>query len=183
MRRAAVGLAGLLLAFLPDWAEAHRLDGVVQGAYLTLAPEEVRLELDVSPGLKVAAAFLSALDTDVNRTISGAEAQGYARRALAQSTLTLDGKAASWNLEHVDVPPYQNLEAGSGTIRIHAKARRGDIPGAHVLEYRNDHQPAGSRWMANVFATPAAGRQYRVTRQQHSNDGRQLTVSYTVVPR
>jgi hypothetical protein len=173
----------MLLAMLPDCAEAHRLDEVVQGAYLTFAPGEVRLELDLTPGIKVAGALLQALDLDRDRTISQAEAHGYGQRVLAQSTLTLDGVTASWTLGDVNVPPYDNLEVGSGTIRIHASAERRDTPGLHVLSYRNDHEPAASRQMANVFLQPGARWHYRVTEQQRSDDGRELTTAYTVVRR
>ena len=170
----------MLLALLPRWAEAHPLDEVVQGAYLTLAPGEVRLELDLTPGIEVAGALLQALDADADRIITEAEAQGYAERMLARSTLTLYDVALSWMLDEVDVPPYRDLELGGGTIIIRAVARRPDSAGAHVLSYRNDHQPAASRRMANVFLRPGEGWQYRVTEQRRSDDGRQLTVTYTV---
>jgi hypothetical protein len=183
MRHALKGLAWMLLALLPHWAEAHRLDEVVQGAYLTLAPGEVRLELDLTPGIEVSGALLQALDADADGTITKAEAQGYAQRVLAQSTLALDGVTVSWTLGDVNVPPYKNLQVGSDTIRIYATSERPDSPGAHVLGYRNDHQPAASRRMANVFLQPGEGWQYRVTGQQRSDDGRQLTVTYTVARR
>ena len=44
----------LLLALLGA-AEAHPVDEVVQGAYLTLTPAGVELELDITPGSAVAA--------------------------------------------------------------------------------------------------------------------------------
>jgi hypothetical protein len=183
MRPAARGLAGVLLALLARWAEAHPSDEVVQGAYLTLAPGEVRLELDLTPGTEVAGALLQALDADADRIIAEAEAQGYAERVLARSTLTLDDVAVSWTLDGVDVPPYRSLELGGGTVSIHALARHAHGAGAHALSYRNDHRPAASRPMANVFLQPGEGWRYRVTGQQRSDDGRQLTVTYTVARR
>jgi hypothetical protein len=173
----------MLLALLPRWAEAHPLDEVVQSAYLTLAPGEVRLELDLTPGIEVAGALLQALDADADRAITEAEAEGYAERVLARSSLTLDDVAMSWMLGEVDVPPYRSLELGGGTVSIHAVARHPDGAGAHVLSYRNDHQPAASRRTANVFLQPGEGWRYRVTGQRRSDDGRQLTVTYTVARR
>jgi hypothetical protein len=180
MRYATIRLAGMLLILLPRWAEAHPLDEVVQGAYLTLAPGEVRLELDLTPGIEVAGAFLQALDANADRIITEVEMQGYAEDVLARSTLTLDDVALSWMLNEVNMPPYQSLELGGGTVSIHAVAQHPYSVGAHVLSYRNDHQPAASRRMANVFLQPGEGWQYRITGQQHSDDGRQLTVTYTV---
>jgi hypothetical protein len=66
MKHALNGTAVMLLVLSPHWAEAHRLDEVVQGAYLAVAPGEVRLELDVSPGVEVASALLQVLDADAS---------------------------------------------------------------------------------------------------------------------
>jgi hypothetical protein len=165
---------------VPRWAGAHPLDEVVQGAYLTLAPGEVRLELDLTFGSNVAGALLQALDDDADRTITEAEAQRYARRVLAQSTLTLDGAAVSWRLGDAHVPPYRSLEAGSATISIRAVAERPDSAGPHVLGYCNDHPPAASLRAANVFLQPGEGWIYQVVTQARSDDGGQLTVAYTV---
>jgi len=176
--RCAMGLAVMVLALSPRWAQAHPLDEVVQGAYLTLAPGAVRLELDLSPGANVAGALLQALDANADRVITDTEAQRYAQRVLGQSSLTLDGVAVAWTLEDISVPPYRGLEAGGGTITIRAVAERADGPGSHVLSYRNDYQPVASLRAANVFLQPGTGWLYRITAQQRSDDGVQLTVTY-----
>ena len=169
----------MLLALSPREAAAHPLDEILQGAYLTLAPGEVRLELDLTPGANVAGALLQAIDANADRTITAAEAQRYARRVLTQSTLTLDDVTVFWALGDVVVPPYQALEAGGGTITIRAVAGRRDGEGTHVLGYRNDHQPGPSLRVANIFPEPGQGWQYRVVTQQRSDEGAQLTVTYT----
>jgi hypothetical protein len=170
----------MLLAVLPRWADAHTLDEVFQGAYLTLAPGEVRLELDVTAGINVAEAVLRVLDADADRTITEAEAEEYARYVLAHSTLSLDGVAVSWRLDRVIVPAYANLELGSDTIKIHAVAERSDTPGEHAVAYRNSYTPPEARPTANVFLRPGEGWDYRITRQQRGDDGRELIVTYTV---
>jgi hypothetical protein len=180
MRPSLPGLAVILLTLLPAEPRAHPLDEVLQGAYLTLAPGEVRLELDLTPGTNIADALLQALDANADRIISDAEAQRYARRVLAQSSLTLDDVAVSWALGGVNVPPYGALEAGVATIAIRAVAARPDSAGTHVLDYRNDHQPAPSLRTANVFLEPGEGWQYRVVTQQRSDEGARLTVTYTI---
>ena len=169
------------LAFVLGWAQAHTLDEVMQGAYLTLAPGEVRLQLDVTVGTEVAGAVMRDLDHDADRTITEAEAQSYGRRVLAQSILVLDGATASWRLGHVSVPPYPNLELGSDTIKIQARAERPDNAGTHTLRYENRYEPAASRRTANLFMQLGGGWRYRIDGQQRSDDGRQLTVLYTVV--
>jgi hypothetical protein len=173
-------LLAALLALLPRSVEAHPLDELAQSAYLTIAPGEVRLELDLTPGIEVAGPLLHAMDGDGNRMVTGAEARIYAGDVLARSSLSLDHVATSLVAGDAEVPPYRRIEPGGTTISIHGTAQRLDSVGAHVLTYRNDHQPGASRRTAHVFLRPGNGWQYRVTGQQRSDDGRQLTVTYVV---
>jgi hypothetical protein len=170
--------AMLLAALIPGWAAAHPIDEVVQGAYLTLAPGEVRLELDLTPGAEVSPTVLAALDANGDRAISKAEARRFAQRVLDQTTLTLDGKAAPWRIAKVDAPPYQNLLQATDTLKIYAIARRPDRAGAHTLYFDNRYQPAKSQCIANIFLQPGRGWRFFVAGQQRSNDGRRLTVRY-----
>ncbi len=176
MRRYVLALTALLTTV----AGAHPVDEVVQGAYLTLAPGVVRLELEITPGPQVADSVLKVLDANANGTITNTEARAYAVKVLKQSTLKLNDVAAVWTLDRVEVPPYRNLTIGSDTLKIYATARRTDTAGAQTLSYQNRYQPAKGQWTANVFLLPGAGWQYGVTGQTRSNDGQQLAVNYTV---
>ncbi len=171
----------LLLLLAPGWAAAHPVDEVVQGAYLTLSPGAVRLELDLTPGPAVADALLQSLDARRDGLITDAEARAYAERVLKQSTIVLDGVAAAWRLEKISTPLYESLRLGSDTLKIYAVAVRPDQVGAHTLSYRNRYQPAKSQCIANIFLQPGPDRRYLVTGQKHSDDGRILTVNYTSV--
>lgn len=179
MRRPAPILLALLPLLLPGRASAHPLDEVVQGAYLSLAPGRVLLELDLTPGPLVAGSFIKALDPNADGKVSAAEARVYARQVLGQSSLRVNSVAVPWTLDQVEVPPVPALKVG-GVIKIYATAKRPDRAGAQTLTYQNRYQPVKSQWMANIFLLPGADWQYAVTGQQHSNDGRQLTVTYTV---
>ena len=173
-------LACLLLALWVARADAHPVDEVVQGAYLTLAAGQVRLELDLAPGAEVAEAFLTSLDTNRDQRITEVEARGFAARVLEQSTLLLDGVAVHWALDQVTVPAYQALRFGNDILRIQAIASRADSAGMHALSYRNRFQPAKSQRTANVFVQPGGGWTYQVTGQERTDDGQQLKVSYVV---
>jgi hypothetical protein len=167
------------LALLSGWAGAHPVDEVVQGAYLTLTPGKVLLELDLTPGSQVAGTMLKALDVNGDGKASGAEARAYAVKVLKQSTLTLGGVVVPWTLDTVTVPPLNILKIGGDTLKIYASARRQDAAGGQVLGYQNRYQPVKSQWIANIFLQPAGGWQYQVTGQTHSSGGQQLTVNYT----
>lgn len=172
--------AWLPLVLLPTWVIAHPVDEVVQAAYLWLAPGAVRLELDLTPGTLVVDTVLQSLDTNADQHITDAEARAYAERVLKQSTITLDGMATAWRLEKVNVPPYQSLKLEGNMLKIYAVAGRADRAGAHTLSYGNRYQLTQSQCIANVFLHSGSGWRYQVTLQQHSNDGRQLTMQYTV---
>ena len=178
MRRKLWRAAWLLPALAPGWALAHPVDEVVQGAYLTLARGAVRLELDLTPGTEVADGVLRAIDANGDRQLSDAEARGFGERVLKQSTLTLNGKAVAWRLDRVSAPDYQDLQLASATLKIYAVAQRVDRAGAQGLAYENRYQPAKSQCIANIFLQPGGGWRYKVNAQQHTNDGRGLTVNY-----
>jgi hypothetical protein len=173
-------LAYLLTLLAPGAALAHPVDEVVQGAYLTLARGEVRLELDLTPGTEVADIVLKSLDANGDKAISGAEGRAYGERVLKQSTLALGGKAAAWRLDRVSMPPYEQIAVETATIKVYAIAQRPDRAGAQSLSYANSYQPARSQWIANIFLQPGGGWKYRVTGQKHTDDGRGLAVSYVV---
>jgi hypothetical protein len=175
------GSAAWPLFLVSGWATAHPVDEVVQGAYLTLAPGEVRLELDVTPGAEVADSLLRSLDADADHHITDAESQAFAERVLKQSTFSIDGRTVSWRFDRVSVPPYQNLNQLGDTLKIYAVTTREDRTGSHTLIYDNRYRPAKSQCIANIFLQPGKGWRYQVASQQHSDDGRQLTVRYTVI--
>ena len=73
--------AWLPLALFPSWAAAHPLNEIVQGAYLTLSPGEVHLELDITPGTQVAGTLLWALDTNADQRASPTRKRAPTRKA------------------------------------------------------------------------------------------------------
>jgi len=172
--------AGAAAALVPALAFAHPVDEVVQGAYLTLAKGEVRLELDLTPGTEVVGEVLKSLDPNGDRTVSKAEGRAFGERVLQQSSLTLGGKTTAWRLDRVSVPPYAALVQDTATIKVYAVAPRPDRAGPQILTYANSYQPAKSQWIANIFLQPGGGWTYRVVSQKHTDDGRGLTVNYAV---
>ena len=64
-------------------AAAHVLDEYLQVAQIALAPDGVRVELRLIPGVKVADRIFALIDVDdVDGKISPVEEQAYARRVL-----------------------------------------------------------------------------------------------------
>jgi hypothetical protein len=180
MRRvgaAAVLSAGALLAGAP--ALAHPLDEVIQAAYVTLAPGEVQLDLEIQPGSLVAPGMARAVDANGDGRISEAEARAYGERVLAASSLTLDGAKAPLRLQKVLAPSYANLSRGD-ILRIYAVAGTRMHPGPVTLRFANGYAPMKSQCQANVFLSMGGGWSFKVDRQGHSPDGRRLDVAYRI---
>jgi hypothetical protein len=175
---AAVICAGAALAVLP--ALAHPLDEVIQAAYVTVAPGEVQLELEIQPGSLIAAGVARAIDANGDGAISEGEARAYAERVLKASALTLDGVSAPLRLLSVRAPIYANLARGD-ILHIYASAPRRMRAGQAMLRYANGYALPKSQCQANVFLSAGGGWSFQVDSQAHSPDGRQLSVAYRVV--
>ena len=75
----ALGLIALLVVLAPPRAAlAHPLDIYLQASYITVAPAQIVVELDLTPGVLVAPEALTQLDPDGDGQITDAEARAYA---------------------------------------------------------------------------------------------------------
>lgn len=180
MRLGGPALLAVLLApaLAPMTAQAHPVDEVVQNSYLTLRPNQIALQLDISPGVAVAGRVLRSLDANGDRRISDSESRAFGSLVLRSSSLTLDGKPAAWRLESVAAPALDNIRQGGDTIKIHAVADRAETAGPHSFDYLNRYNPAETQASANVFLQPGGGWRYAVTGQTRGPGGRGLTVRY-----
>ena len=152
-------------------AAAHPLDVHLQAAYLSLAPDTITLDLDVSPGILVAPAALAELDTDADKKITEQEASAYAVRVLTRVELHADRTPLTVALTGVEVPDHRTIQAGYGTIRIHAEARGAPTgAGEHELFFRNGTAPPGAAFQVNALVSESVvlGAQERDATQQES---------------
>ncbi len=171
---AAIALA---VALASSTAGAHPVDEIVEGAYLFLAPGELRLELELTPGTAIVAAMLPAIDPDGNGVATPAEANAWAEAVLSLSTLDLDGVATALTFVSVAMPEPALVALGS-PIRIIATVPRPDTAGEHTLTYNNAYAPVPAQRFANIFLQPGGGWTYTVTSQEHGPDGASLIVRY-----
>jgi nickel/cobalt transporter (NicO) family protein len=174
-----IGLVSLLLS-LPALAQAHALDEHLQLTYLTIKPQQVIVELNMTPGVLVAPGIITALDTDGDRQISAAEGQIYAQTVVSKLVLQLDGQPLSLTITSIEMPPYLNLQVGYGLIKIFAEATLpANLSGAHRLYYKNNYVPEGAKYQVNAFVEQNApvklAAQDRDEVQQSINVGYELT--------
>ena len=149
----AVGTAAAVAVLLSIDAQAHRLDEYLQAARLSLGPDGVALELDLTPGVAVAPEIMAIIDRDANAAISLEEARAYGQAVMSDVRLTLDGHAVDVKLERVEVPSAADLRDGLGTIAVRASGGVDRLaPGRHSLRFQNDHHPDGAAYLINALA-------------------------------
>src|SRR5262249_36125618 len=137
---------------------AHRLDECLQAALIEIKPDEIRVQLNMNPGVEVAASVICQIDRDHDGKITQAERARYAR-TVGVKTLSLSLDRERLKLEFIDAAfdSIPELESGSGNIRLNLRALRAIRPGDHVVSFENRHQPKLSVYLLNAVLpkTPA----------------------------
>ena len=150
MRTAASVILFVLLLATPT--AAHQLDEYLQAARLSLARNQITLEVDMTPGVNVTPAIVALLDRNDDGAISRDEARAYGESFLSEVVLELNGRTIPLTLTLVEIPSRAEMNDGMGTIQLRASGRREYVTaGRHVLHFRNGHQPAGSVYLVNAL--------------------------------
>jgi len=89
-------MAILIMLAAADAVSAHRRDEYLQAARIAVEPEEVRVGLELTPGIEVADAVLADIDHDGDAALSGNEKDEYAARLATGLTLEVDGTHCEW---------------------------------------------------------------------------------------
>ena len=161
-------------------ARAHRLDEYLQAARVAVAPAEIAVHLDLTPGVSVAVGIFALLDADSDGRVSPSEAEAYGHVVLADVSARLDGEPLGLSLTRVEVPTEGEMRDGVGTIRILAAASQAQRPGPHQFELRNSHRPEASVYLANALAPQDAD--IRIVRQQRDATQQMYSLEYDVRP-
>jgi hypothetical protein len=166
-RLAATALAAFVLC---GNAGAHTLDEYVQALRVLVAPEELLLYLDLTPGMNIAADVLRRIDANDDGVLSPMEAEAYGRAVLMDLDASIDGAPLPLSLQRVELPAVEEMRSGQGVLRIEIAARTVPARGRHQLQVRNRHLPSVSVYLANALMPDSAGisilRQTRDVRQQ-----------------
>ena len=178
MKPRFVGLLLWLLA-LPSTSLAHRLDEYLQATLVTIEPAEVRLQINLTPGVAVAQQVLPLIDRDRDSVISTNEATAYAKSLMRDLILRLDQRKLELKLTSSNLPAPTELRSGWGNIRIEFSATIGPLPaGAHRLIFKNRHLSTLSVYLFNAVQ-PRSG-SVHVTRQKRNDSQSTGEIEFTV---
>ena len=178
-RSAALAFALATAVIAGSAASAHRRDEFLQAARLSVEPTRVDLELDLTPGIAVAAATIADLDRDRDGALSDEEKRAYAGRVLDAVALELDGQPLHVQAIGASFPGLDDFRRGDGTIQLRSTAvlpHQDD--GDHHLTFRNANHREGSAYLANALV-PKSER-VTITAQRRDAIQRELTIDYVL---
>ena len=159
--------------------QAHRLDEYLQATRLSVEAGRIDLEIDLTPGMAIAAGVASEIDTDGDGRFSPPESESYARSVLAALALSADGRSLPLTISNQLFPDRTDMLEGLGTIRLRASALRPrPAAGRHSIEYRNGFRPDASVYLANTMVPEDPG--FTIASQERDPGQRRLLVKYEV---
>lgn len=160
---------------------AHRRDEYLQAARIGIEPDVIQVDLDLTPGIDVAAALIDEIDADRTGEISDEDARAYAVVVLESLRLDLDGRPLRLELDSLQSPRVEAVRNGQGAIRVRWIARLPELAdGAHALSFRNGHRPDISVYLANALV-PVSTR-VMVTGQSRDVAQREFRVDFRFEP-
>lgn len=172
MKRAAfLRLLLGLLAWLTvsSSAFAHRLDEYLQAMLVDISPGDIRLRLNLTPGVEVVDQVLDWIDRDGNGVISEDEAATYCELLKRDLTLRIDHRDAALKVTASHFPESSEMHEGFGIIQVEFTATPGFLTsGAHRLTLENRHLPKLSVYLFN--AAKPTDPQVQIIRQARNPD-------------
>jgi hypothetical protein len=172
---------GLLLGLLmwPSTSLAHRLDEYLQATLVTIEPGELKLQINLTPGVDVADQVLALIDRNHDGTISTNEATAYSDLVKRDLQVRVDQRKVGLKLIASNFPSPIELRAGWGIIQMEFRAGVGQLaPGAHRLTLKNRHLPASSVYLFNA-AQPTSGLVH-ITRQKRNETQSTGEIEFTI---
>jgi hypothetical protein len=141
-----------ILAVSSRPADSHQLDEYLQATRIATAANRVAVEIGLTPGVAVAPRVFALIDRDGDGRASPAEIDSYARGVLREVVVSVDGQSLYMAIIRAECPPWEEIRAGAGTIRIEAVATtRAMSSGRHQIRLLNTHEPGFSVYLVNAL--------------------------------
>jgi hypothetical protein len=177
LRCLAWPLLGLFL--LPTTSLGHVLDEYLQATLATIEPGEVRLQINLTPGVAVAERVLRLIDHDRDGVISTNEATAYAKMLMNDLSFRLDQRKVELKLTSSNFPAPSELRTGDGIIQIEFSGIISPLSaGAHKLILKNRHLRTMSVYLFNA-AQPRSD-SIHVTKQKRNDSQSTGEIAFTI---
>src|SRR5436190_9105436 len=110
-------------------AFAHRLDEYLQATLVVIAPGDIRLQINFTPGVDIADQVLALIDRNGDNTISEKEAAAYSQLVKRDLVVRIDQHPASLKLTLCRFDQPNELRTGSGLIQLEYLVQAGPTRG------------------------------------------------------
>ena len=168
----------LALLALPYTVCAHRLDEYLQATLVAIEPGEIRLHINLTPGVAVAGKVLGRIDRDNDGTISKKEAAAYAALLKRDLTVRIDDRELKLKLISSEFPALGELRGGVGIIQMEYSATHGGLgKGAHSLSFESRHLTNVSVYLLN--AAQPKSRAIQITSQERNDNQSAGEIEFT----
>jgi nickel/cobalt transporter (NicO) family protein len=171
----------LALLALPSAVFAHRQDECLQATLVDIEPGEIRLDINLTPGVAVAGQVLALIDRDRDGVISTDEAAAYAARVKGDLIVRLDGRDVELKLSALNFPEPADLRTGWGIIQVEYYVTPAMLAaGLHKLTFENRHLPAASVYLLNAARPDSAA--VDITAQKRNENQSEGEIAFNIKP-
>jgi hypothetical protein len=152
-------------------ASAHRLDEYLQATLVGIAPDEIRLYVNLTPGVEVADRVVGEIDRDRHGVISAEDAAAYCHRVMHDLIAAVDDRPVELRLAKSNFPEPDELRGGSGVIQMEFVVMAGGAmaPGPHRFALENRHLPWVSVYLFNA-AQARVGSEIEIVGQKRNDN-------------
>jgi hypothetical protein len=135
----------------PPLILAHPLDEYVQATLVAIEPGEIRLQMNLTPGVAVAEQVLGLIDLNHDGIISSNESAAYAESVKRDLVVRLDGRNVEAKLTALNFPDPVEMRTGWGIIQLEYSVTPGAlVAGQHSFTLDNRHHPVASAYLFNA---------------------------------
>ena len=157
----------LALATIPPAAFGHVLDEYLQSTLVAIEPGDIRLKINLTPGVEIAEKVLNQIDLNGDVSISSDESAAYAEMLKRDLTVRLDGGDTRLQLSASNIPELAQLRTGHGIIQMEFSVTPSSFAGGnHRLTFENRHFDSLGVYLVNATRPQSAS--IRIARQNRN---------------
>ena len=157
------------LAAIPPAAYGHVLDEYLQATLVVVEPGDIRLKINLTPGVEIAEKVLNQIDLNGDGSISSDESAAYAEMLKRDLTVRLDGGDTQLKLTASNIPKLEELRTGHGIIQMEFSITPCSFSGGnHRLTFENRHFDSLGVYLFNAGRSRSAS--IRIARQNRNTN-------------
>jgi hypothetical protein len=148
-------------------AYGHVLDEYLQSTLVGIEPGDIRLKINLTPGVEIAEKVISQIDHNGDGAISKGESAAYAEMLKRDLAVRLDGREMQLKLIASNIPELAELRSGHGIIQMELAVTPCSFSGgSHQLTFENRHFASLGVYLFNAARSQSAT--IRIVRQNRN---------------